>query len=342
MIARNDQITQGRVSSTTLVEDSKNSKYRYLSEDSKKDQQWDVWRSNAQALEQMLMQGEESEIVRYAERMQECSKSLLFALEADSEGEVRHRLKKAYFCRFRHCSVCQARRSRRNYAQFLNLLPTLLADHLGARWIFLTLTVPNVKIGDLREKLVQMNKAWNKLTQRKEFRNVLAWVRSTEVTKEGKRGEYAHPHFHVLLMVKSTYFKGNYVNQEQWLTAWRGVMNDSSIICVDVRIADRYKGTKLTGQSLVKSVSETLKYSVKPSDMVSDRGWTVELIRQVHKLRFVAAGGLLKSVFVKRKLTNEEMIHTGENEKVGEEIAEWFYWWKTLERRYARKKDLTN
>jgi hypothetical protein len=127
------------------------------------------------------------------------------------------------------------------------------------------------------------------------------------------------------------------VNQEQWLKTWRGAMRDDSIVSVDVRIADREKGKKLIGQELVKSVSETLKYSVKPSDMLDDRSWVVELIKQVHKLRFLAAGGFLKGVFVKRKLTNEEMIHTGESEKQGEEIAELRYWWRIFEKRYARK-----
>lgn len=117
-----------------------------------------------------------------------------------------------------------------------------------------------------------------------------------------------------------------------------GAMRDDSIISVDVRIADRHKGQKLTGKELVKSVSETLKYSVKPSDMLENRNWVVELIKQVHNLRFLAAGGLLKGVFAKRELTNDEMIHTGESETKGEEIAELMYWWRRFDKRYIRKK----
>ena len=339
IISRDTKISQGYACESDSISDQ----CSYLSEDSKKDAEWDKWRSNSQLIEEMLMLGDEPGILRYAERMQNCSKSLLFALEVGDKGDINQRLKEVRFCRFRHCAVCQARRSRKNYAQFLKSLPEILSGNEGARWVFLTLTVPNVKISNLREKLSCMNKAWNKFVQRKEFKNVLAWVRSTEITKEDekktKREGYAHPHFHVLMMVKSTYFFGkNYINQEQWLKAWRGAMRDDSIISVDVRIADRQNGKKLTGQEIVKSVSETLKYSVKPSDMLQDRSWVVELIKQVHNLRFLAAGGLLKGVFVKRKLTNDEMIHTGENEKKGEEIAELSYWWRTFEKRYARKK----
>jgi plasmid rolling circle replication initiator protein Rep len=339
IISQDIKISQGYACESGLISD----KCSYLSDDSKKDAEWDKWRSDSQLLEEMLMLGDEPGILRYAERMQNCSKSLLFALEAGFEGEIHHRLKEVHFCRFRHCAVCQARRSRRNYAQFLKSLPEILEKHKGARWLFLTLTVPNVNISNLRQKLSGMNKAWNRFTKLKEFKNVLAWVRSTEITKEDdektSREGYAHPHFHVLVMVKSTYFKTDYVNQEKWLKAWRGAMRDYSIISVDVRIADRQKGKKLMGRELVKSVSETLKYSVKPSDMLEDRSWVVELIKQVHNLRFLAAGGLLKGVFVKRELTNEEMIHTGENENQGEEIAELMYWWRRFDKRYARRKD---
>lgn len=317
--------------------------YSYLSDDSKKDREWDKWRSNSQELEEMLNIGDESEILKYAERLQNCSKSLEFALKASSEGEITLRLKNAFFCRFRHCAVCQARRSRRNYTQFLTKLPFILSKKPSARWLFLTLTVQNVPVSELKNGIKKMNMAWNRFTKLKEFRNVLGWVRSTEITKEEKREGYAHPHFHVLIMVKPTYFnKGHYVNSQQWLEAWRGAMRDDSIFGVDVRIADRYKGEKLTGEALVKSASETLKYSVKPSDMVKNRDWVVELIRQVHKLRFLSAGGLLKSVFVKQKLTNEEMIHTGEDESGGDEITTWRYWWKQFDRRYVRKRNIEN
>lgn len=339
IIPRDIKISQGYACESDLISDQ----FSYLSDDSKKDAEWDKWRSNSQLLEEMLMRGDEPGILRYVERMQSCSKSLLFALEVGDQGQIQQRLKEVNFCRFRHCAVCQARRSRRNYAQFLKSLPEVLKKNKGARWVFLTLTVPNVHISYLREKLSSMNKAWNRFTKLKEFKNILAFVRSTEITNEEdnktEREGYAHPHFHVLMMVKSTYFKKDYVNQEQWLKAWRGAMRDDSIISVDVRIADRQKGKKLTGQELVKSVSETLKYSVKPSDMLQDRNWVVELIKQVHKLRFLSAGGFLKGVFLKRKLTNEEMIHTGENENKLEETAELIYWWRRFEKRYIRKKN---
>lgn len=333
-------VTSGvKIPQTVLLESNSKLQFSYLSDDSKKDAEWDRWKSNSQDFEKILMSTNQVDMLRYAEKIQTCAKSLLFALEADSHGEIKHRLKNVFFCRFRHCPVCQARRSRRNYAKFLNSLPNILSEYGGSRWIFLTLTVPNVHIKKLRVELGYMNEAWHRLIKRKEFKNVLAWVRSTEITKESKRNSYAHPHFHVLMMVKSTYFKDGYINREKWLEAWRGAMKNDSVISVDVRVADRNKGKKLIGEDLIKSVSETLKYSVKPSDILMDKSWTVELIRQVHKLRFLAGGGLFKGIFSER-LSNDEMIHTGENQNFGDEIAELTYWWNPFERKYTRKRKI--
>jgi hypothetical protein len=38
-------------------------------------------------------------------------------------------------------------------------------------------------------------------------------------------------------------------------------------------------------------IRETLKYSVKPSDMMADVCWFLEMTRQLAKLRFIAWAG---------------------------------------------------
>nr|WP_306310644.1 protein rep [Xenorhabdus aichiensis] len=55
-------------------------------------------------------------------------------------------------------------------------------------------------------------------------------------------------------------------------------------------------------------VSETLKYSTKPSDMVVDPEWFLELTRQTFKRRFIATGGALKDVLKLDQETNEDLI----------------------------------
>jgi len=166
-------------------------------------------------------------------------------------------------------------------------LPTLAETYPAARWIFLTLTVKNCPTEDLRETLATMGKAWGRLNKRREFRDVLGWMKSVEITR-GADGS-AHPHFHALLLVKSTYFKpGHYVKTTEWVRAWREAMRlDYDPIC-DVR-AVRGKGP----EGLHGAVAETLKYAVKAADMTTDPSWFLELTRQVRGTRAVASGGVL-------------------------------------------------
>ena len=105
-------------------------------------------------------------------------------------------------------------------ARFYQSLPEIQQAYPKARWLFLTLTVRNPDITDLRATLQAMNQAWRRLVVRKEFKRVTGWIRTTEVTR-GKDGS-AHPHFHCLLMVPSGYFAGkNYVTQARWTELWQ-------------------------------------------------------------------------------------------------------------------------
>ena len=45
--------------------------------------------------------------------------------------------------------------------------PAIVAAHPDARWLFLTLTVKNPKMSDLRDNLLDMNKAWGRLKELK-------------------------------------------------------------------------------------------------------------------------------------------------------------------------------
>ncbi|SSO05409.1 Replication protein [Klebsiella pneumoniae] len=68
-----------------------------------------------------------------------------------------------------------------------------------------------------------------------------------------------------------------------------------------------------------KAILETVKtftYSVKPETLEADQEWTLEYFRQVHKLRFIAAGGALKDAIRSiDSVTDEDMIYTDDNPK---------------------------
>ena len=202
-------------------------------------------------------------------------------------------------------------------------------------------TVRNCPIYELRTTLTAMNAGWQRLKDRKEFAPVLGWVRTTEVTRGAD--DSAHPHFHALLMVPPSWFTGRqYVKQSRWIELWADCMRLDYAPVVDVRAVKArapeaaQTATEAMGQALQRAVAETLKYSVKPSDMTDDPEWFLELTRQTHKCRFVATGGVLKDVLKVDQESEEDLLlqdGSSEGEDDGSRLA---FGWRSAERRYRR------
>ena len=307
-----------------------------LADLSDKDRPWDNHRSNCDQVATIYYQSNDNQLIRYNERMTKCSEWLNFMMTADENGEVKMKLNNAFFCRVRHCPVCQWRRSLMWKARFLTALPEITAAEPSARWIFLTLTQRNCKVSDLKTTLQDMGKAWQRLIKRREFKHVLGWVRTVEVTR-GKDGS-AHPHYHCLMLVKSTYFKGpNFVSTAQWATAWQEASRFDYTPVVDARaVKARGDGEK---SGIESAVAETLKYAVKPSDMKSDPDWFIELTKQLFRTRSIASGGLLKDVF-KDEDTQQELINPDEEKEETDDASgtELRATWRREKQYYASKK----
>lgn len=306
-----------------------------LADYSGKDQAWDTHRSQAQDVQYIYSSAVEFE--RYADRIGKCSGVLRFGQEIDPEtGEVHLKLRDTFFCRVRHCPVCQWRRSLMWKARFYQALPEIEAQYPKSRWIFLTLTVSNCPVNELKEAIQSMNKAWQRFIKRKEFKLILGFIRTTEVTQEKKRTGYANPHFHVLLMVPPSMFGKDYITQARWTEIWQDCLRVAYTPMVDVRaVRNRDMSDPRTG--LQRAVAETLKYSVKPADMVNDPDWFLEMNRQVHKMRFVATGGVLKDVLRVDEETQEELILiTDDSESKLDDGKRLAFNWRSNERKYRR------
>ena len=133
----------------------------------------------------------------------------------------------------------------------------------------------------------------------------------------------AHPHFHALLLVKPSYFKGQgYIKQGDWVEMWSKALRADYLPSVNVKAVKATLDEKGRKQ-LDKVIRETLKYSVKPSDLALERdkgAWLHEMTKQVHKMRFIATGGVLKGILKPEdEITTEEMISSSEEvQDVGE------------------------
>ncbi len=209
-------------------------------------------------------------------------------------------------------------------AKAYKVLPKIVEQYPKHRWLFLTLTQKNVPVTELKVTLVEMNRAFQRLSQLKAW-PAIGWLRSMEVTK-GRDGK-AHPHFHCLLMVPPGYFAGkNYLKQAEWVAMWRKSMRLDYDPVLDVQAVKQ-------GTQPMELVPELLKYCTKESDLVGDREWFLELTRQMHKMKAVTTGGVLKQYLKELEEEPEDLIGEGDAAELLSE-ASLLFGWKRQEKRY--------
>lgn len=286
----------------------------FLEDLSSKDHPWDKHRRNADIISRYYKDGGYD---RYSERVYFCARTLSFKLvSTDKRGTKKLKLFQAQFCRVRHCPVCQWRRSLRWRAKAYEALPKVINDFPDHRWLFVTFTIRNCELTDLRDTLDHLNKSFVRLTQLKSFPG-LGWIKSVEVTR-GKDGQTAHPHLHCMILLKPSYFKTDYLSKSDWIRLWRQSLRTDYSPIIDVKAVKPDK-------SPVGLIAEVLKYQCKESDLIADRNWFLEYTRQVHKTRAISVGGVLRSYFSELEREPEDLIgNDGENEQA-EEILQ-FRW----------------
>lgn len=162
---------------------------------------------------------------------------------------------KADFCRERICSVCAWRRQAKFVAQTFPII-SILEDE-GYRFIFVTLTVKNVKYGDLPGAVDSLLKGYELLRKRRKIKR--AWrgiIRSVELSYNQEQKTF-HPHIHLLVAVKENYFADpySYIEQRELSAMWGECIGADYMPICDIRRVDD------SGAGAV----ETLKYSLKPS-----------------------------------------------------------------------------
>lgn len=329
----------------------------YLSALSPKDKRWDVRKAENKDFQQLYYSTVHH---GYSVRLGNCSECLVFAFKVAENGVCQLVLRKSKFCRVPTCPICQARRSMKWQAKSIKILPYLFNEHPKARFIFLTLTIRNPHITELRSALTAMHHAWTKLVKRKEFVPVQGWIRSTEVTREimkdGTATNYAHPHFHCLLMVKPGYFTGHsYVTQERWTEVWQSCLKVDYVPIVHVQsVRPPKSGSEADKRTAVmKAVVEVVKYTTKPSDLIeevkgleamSNQDWLVEITSQLYGIKKIATGGLLKQYYkLLEDGREDDLLHINEDsesEVEGELTSiELAFQWENCERRYRMEHD---
>lgn len=239
------------------------------------------------------------------------------------------KLYQTWFCHKRLCPLCNWRKSMKNSSQLKQIIAETVAREPKGRFLFLTLTVKNVNTSEeLKTSLRQLTKAFGKLSRYKQVaKNLLGYLRSTEITVNEQDMSY-NQHLHVLLFVKSSYFKNsnNYLAQAEWAKLWQKALkvDYEPVVHVQAVKANKRKGT----DSLQASAEETAKYEVKSADyMTADDEQNLSVIKDLEYAlagtRQISYGGLLKQVKQDLQLEDVEngnLIHVGDEDYTKEEL----------------------
>lgn len=259
-----------------------------------------------------------------------CGTCLDFALKEHIKTKERKlKLAGANFCKFRFCLMCNWRRNKNITGQLNEALEAITATR-KLKYLFLTLTIKNPNIEDLKATVKHLNQSFQRLHQTKRFKNsILGYFKGLELIGDNtfKRAGEAHPHFHVLLLVNPSYFKSrDYISKAEWTEMWRKALRIDYEPIVHIQKAYKNPNKDMTEEQSISF--EVAKYAAEHSELVKMRDEDFyELIMQSQRMRFVSTGGILKDKINLLK-ADEDLIRTKEEENaLWKELMRLYYSW---------------
>lgn len=247
-------------------------------------------------------------------------------------------------CRSRHCANCQRIKAYVWQMKMQEIIPELSINFKNGKYLFITFTVKNPKIKNLRLVLKCMSRAYAKMFQRKAFRFVVGGIRSTEITRGKSGDDEAHPHFHAIICLKTTYFKKeNYLTADDWGKHWGECLQSEyekegldynekdypkGFPRVDIRVAKSADGKQeITNKNIAEHgeqlINYVLKYSIKGSDLLKDGKadkWFFEFDKQVKGIRMIAPVGVVKTML--GELERDQFDYYKEQAKIEKLVSE--------------------
>lgn len=286
---------------------------------SEQDKKFDIHKTAAMKMAEML---DSTQFRCYGQRIRDCSNYLTFATTADGL-KLRQKLitvsngrkvSSIRFCRVRGCPVCSWRRSLVWKARAVVGIPKLVAAHPNVAFLFLTLTLKNPVMGELRNSISHMQQAWYRMS-RPYFHVMkggqiirsrgnpcwpaLGYAKALEVTSGDVPG-HCHPHFHALLAVPASYFSGGaYLTVKQWAQMWAEYMGlgEYQPRCHVKRVLDP-----------IEQIPEIFKYEAKSPDLLGSQDFLLTYFSQMNRVRSVEVGGIFREFM--RSSEPENLINT--------------------------------
>jgi len=214
-----------------------------------------------------------------SDRLNKCGTQLEF--EECPQGHHK-RLKYAYFCKQRLCSMCSWRRSLFVYHQFLMVAHEVLQKYPDYQFIFITLTVKNCPRERLSEEITHLIESFDRLRLYKRFKAIKGTFRTNEITYNPLNKDY-HPHIHAIGVVPPSYFTHGYISQEELIKLWKKALQVDYDPNVDIRkVCKKHSNIPTVEESLIDldysrddslagAAAEVAKYSVKVSDIIEPK-----------------------------------------------------------------------
>jgi hypothetical protein len=273
----------------------------------------------------------------YAHKILNCSNDLKLRVCTEI-GElgvtVKSSIENARWCRCRQCPMCQFARSSKIRAKLFKRFKEFDFGNQDS-YSFLTLTLQNCPLNELRETIGLMNSAWDKFSRRRTF-PVIGYLRSLEVTMQRDRMPWdkkkntgppsrspddqlmAHPHFHILLRTVDGFQR--HTKDKPWLIGeW------TSALRADYRPSIDIKKVRPTSLSFTDTLLEVAKYTVKPAEFSDVHSpvrtskpcptkpeapkhrphgaeWLYGITEQLHNLRAYRLGGDFAKILSQREI----------------------------------------
>lgn len=281
-----------------------------LSELSPKDHKFDITKASSLTLAQYYLDANE---VRLSERMGNCANYLKFGLgeSKNNLGEKVHRLRDARFCQLRFCPTCTRLKARVIKNKFKKAIPLIDKDTPNLRYIFITFTVKNVEMKELKSTIKMMTTGFSRMSKLKVF-PTNNFIRVLEISK-GTIGGKCHPHLHCILAVDESYFDRKYdyyLTKDKWSSMWKKSCRLNYEPIVDVRVV---KGD-------VRNIApEILKYTCKPMELLGDKKYLLQLTQQMKNVQTISTSGLFKRYISIIENEQQDLITTDDSPAIEDE-----------------------
>jgi plasmid rolling circle replication initiator protein Rep len=255
---------------------------------------------------------------RLSEHIARCGSYLKF----DECARGHRKLKGADFCRSRLCSMCASRRALLIATQVHAVSHAAVQRDPGLRFIFLTLTVPNVEGAWISEIVTALYLAFQRACRTRAVRDInVGYFRALEITHSKRLGNF-HPHLHVLIAVPQQFFDKRhrlYINHQQWLDLWRRAMRDERITQVHVC---KVRAKRTGDDPIASAAAEVAKYTVKGKTLIQGTPQeTAVVLGQVHAglhgRRLVQFGRCFSKIKKELKLIDAERASSKDLVAVG-------------------------